>query len=39
MATTRASATTPAQRTNPMEVFVWQGTDKRGTKLKGEIQA
>jgi type IV pilus assembly protein PilC len=39
MATTRASATAPAQRTNPMEVFVWQGTDKRGTKIKGEIQA
>jgi type IV pilus assembly protein PilC len=38
MATTRASATAP-QRTNPMEVFVWQGTDKRGTKIKGEIQA
>src|SRR4249919_3972143 len=39
MATTRASATAPAQRTNPMEVFIWQGTDKRGTKIKGEIQA
>ena len=39
MATTRATATTPAQRTNPMDVFVWQGTDKRGVKIKGEIQA
>ena len=39
MATTRATATAPAQRTNPMEVFIWQGTDKRGTKIKGEIQA
>ena len=39
MATTRASATAPAQRTNPMEIFIWQGTDKRGTKIKGEIQA
>src|SRR5258705_8160692 len=38
MATTRATATAP-QRTNPMEVFVWQGTDKRGTKIRGEIQA
>jgi type IV pilus assembly protein PilC len=38
MATTRATATAP-QRTNPMEVFIWQGTDKRGTKIKGEIQA
>jgi len=39
MATTRATATAPAQRTNPMDVFVWQGTDKRGQKVKGEIQA
>ena len=39
MATTRATATTPRQRTNPMEVFVWQGVDKRGTKMKGEISA
>jgi type IV pilus assembly protein PilC len=39
MATTRASATAPAQRVNPMEVFVWAGTDKRGLKVKGEIQA
>src|SRR5207342_1986977 len=39
MATTRASATAPAQRTNPMETFVWEGTDKRGTKIKGELQA
>jgi type IV pilus assembly protein PilC len=38
MATTRATATAP-QRTNPMDVFVWQGTDKRGMKVKGEIQA
>jgi type IV pilus assembly protein PilC len=39
MATTRTAATAPAQRTNPMEVFIWQGTDKRGTKIKGEITA
>jgi len=39
MATTRATATAPAQRVNPMDVFIWQGTDKRGVKVKGEIQA
>jgi type IV pilus assembly protein PilC len=39
MATTRATARAPQQRTNPMEVFVWQGTDKRGAKMKGEISA
>ena len=37
MATTRATARAPQQRTNPLEVFVWQGTDKRGTKMKGEV--
>jgi type IV pilus assembly protein PilC len=39
MATTRATATAPRQRTNPMDVFVWQGTDKRGTRMKGEVTA
>ena len=39
MATTRATARAPQQRTNPMEVFVWQGTDKRGHKMKGEVSA
>src|SRR3990167_5498013 len=40
MATTRATATRPAQqRVNPMEVFVWEGMDKRGTKMKGESSA
>jgi type IV pilus assembly protein PilC len=41
MATTRAAARTaaPPARANPMEVFVWEGTDKRGTKIKGEFQA
>jgi type IV pilus assembly protein PilC len=38
-ATARASAKAPPPRANPMEMFVWEGTDKRGTKIKGEIQA
>ena len=39
MATTRATATQPAPRANPMEIFVWQGKDKRGSTMKGEISA
>ena len=40
MATTRAAATrTTQQRSNAMDVFVWEGTDKRGSKMKGEISA
>ena len=39
MATTRATATRPAPRANPMEVFVWQGKDKRGSTMKGELSA
>ena len=39
MATTRATARAPQQRTNPMTTFVWQGTDKRGVKMKGEVSA
>ena len=34
MATTAAK--TPATRTNAMEQFTWEGTDKRGVKMKGE---
>ena len=34
MATTAAK--TPATRANPMEQFTWEGTDKRGVKMKGE---
>jgi type IV pilus assembly protein PilC len=37
MATTAAKA--PAQRTNVLENFVWEGTDKRGVKMKGETSA
>ena len=36
MATTAAKATT---RTNVMEQFTWEGTDKRGVKMKGETTA
>jgi type IV pilus assembly protein PilC len=42
MATTRATAraaASPPARTNPMETFYWEGTDKRGVKIKGELQA
>jgi type IV pilus assembly protein PilC len=39
MATTRATARAPQPRTSPMETFVWQGTDKRGVKMKGEVSA
>ena len=35
MATT-AAKTPPQQRTNAMEQFIWEGTDKRGVKMKGE---
>ena len=34
MATTAAK--TPQQRTSAMEQFIWEGTDKRGVKMKGE---
>ena len=36
MATTAAKATT---RANVMEQFTWEGTDKRGVKMKGETTA
>jgi type IV pilus assembly protein PilC len=42
MAVTKAVAKAqPRNRTlqNPLETFVWQGTDKRGTVMKGEQQA
>lgn len=41
--TTATQATRPApktvQRKSEMEMFVWQGTDKRGQKMKGEQSA
>jgi type IV pilus assembly protein PilC len=42
MATTRAAARATANapaRANPMDIFIWEGTDKRGVKIKGEFQA
>src|SRR6478752_5092775 len=38
MAATKATAAT-RPRSNPMGLFVWEGTDKRGTKMKGESQS
>ena len=38
MAASKATAVTRA-RPNPMGLFVWEGTDKRGTKMKGESQS
>ncbi len=38
MAVTRSAAKTAASpaRENPLNLFVWEGTDKRGVKMKGE---
>ena len=37
MATTAAKA--PVTRSNALEVFTWEGTDKRGVKMTGETSA
>ena len=39
MATSKAAATATTTRANPFTVFVWEGTDKRGAKMKGEVQS
>ena len=40
MAVTRSVAKKTARRIEPAEeIFVWAGTDKRGTKMKGEQPA
>ena len=39
MATTRAAVTTGAKRANVFQQFVWEGTDKRGVKMKGETSS
>jgi type IV pilus assembly protein PilC len=39
MAVTRSAAKKAVRRPDPMAVFVWEGTDKRGTKMKGEQPA
>ena len=39
MAVTRSAAkktVTAPMRENPLNLFVWEGTDKRGVKMKGE---
>ena len=39
MAASRAAAKTAVRRPDPLELFVWEGTDKRGVKMKGEQTA
>ena len=40
MAVTRSAAKqSTARQIDPLQVFVWEGTDKRGTKMKGEHAA
>jgi type IV pilus assembly protein PilC len=36
MAVTRTAAKQTIRRVEPLEIFVWEGKDKRGTKMKGE---
>ena len=36
MALSRSAAKSTAARSSGLEVFVWEGTDKRGVKMKGE---
>lgn len=38
-AATKEAPATAVRRANPLDVFVWQGTDKRGIKMKGEQAA
>src|SRR6476469_8662257 len=39
MAVTRAAAKQTVRRAEAMEIFVWEGKDKRGIKMKGEQPA
>ena len=39
MAVTRPAAKQAAVAVNPLDVYVWEGVDKRGVKMKGEQQA
>ena len=39
MAVTRTAAKQTIRRVDPLEIFVWEGKDKRGTKMKGEQAA
>ncbi|MFL6593003.1 MAG: type II secretion system F family protein [Luteimonas sp.] len=36
MAVTRTAAKRTARDANPLQIFVWEGKDKRGTTMKGE---
>ncbi|MEO6137429.1 MAG: type II secretion system F family protein [Luteimonas sp.] len=36
MAVTRTAAKQTVRRADPLQIFVWEGKDKRGTKMKGE---
>jgi type IV pilus assembly protein PilC len=36
MAVTRTAAKQTVRRVDPLQIFVWEGKDKRGTKMKGE---
>ena len=39
MSATRAATKAAPRNPNPLQPFVWSGTDKRGTKMKGETLA
>ena len=39
MSATRAAAKAAPRNPNPLQPFVWSGTDKRGTRMKGETLA
>jgi type IV pilus assembly protein PilC len=39
MSATRTAAKAPTRRVEALPVFVWEGTDKRGIKMKGEVAA
>lgn len=39
MAVIRTAAKQTVRRPDPLEIFVWEGKDKRGVKMKGEQQA
>ncbi|HEU4772974.1 MAG TPA: type II secretion system F family protein [Lysobacter sp.] len=39
MAVTRKAARPTVRRPDGLDLFVWEGTDKRGTKMKGEQQS
>src|SRR5688572_6606556 len=38
MSVTRTARPNPVRRVEPFNIFIWQGTDKRGKVMKGEQQ-